>query len=458
MSGAFRARTTTFGDYPGDMSESDPREGGNPGWAASEADLRLLEVEGYRSAQQLRTIDKTRALVAAGWDLMAAHPAEPLRLDEVLGATGASASTFYSRFDSVHALIEVAGLLSLTVADRARAAEACRAPVGLDRPGGAVVAATRRTLAPLLEPGVLPREVLAAGAWSDAYATAHHRSRVACVQALARDLTADGAVEHPSGEPYPRLLTWLHLTSALADQTWLIGGLTIDRRVFVEQAALVELLGRLVFAPDDAARRTAEDVGRAGIEAPPRPALAGHSDRSARAIAELRTATREHLVTHGRDLSIAAIAASVHRSRSAFFDAFGSLGAALADLARAEQTARIPTELFRPRPDVAPEHLVAHIARRIRAWQDHQGIVGRRLLQAAGDHPELAAEVAAQVLDSDELLTAWYASAFSVPPPLVRLLFLALLTSEQHQVLWGPVPPVVIGPEAVAALFAPIVA
>ncbi len=43
-------------------------------------------------------------------------------------------------------------------------------------------------------------------------------------------------------------------------------GLTIDRRVFVEQAALVELLGRLVFAPDDAARRTAEDVGRVAKE------------------------------------------------------------------------------------------------------------------------------------------------------------------------------------------------
>ncbi|MEZ5177216.1 MAG: hypothetical protein R2746_02750 [Acidimicrobiales bacterium] len=125
----------------------------------------------------------------------------------------------------------------------------------------------------------------------------------------------------------------------------------------------------------------------------------------------------------------------MHRSRTAFFDAFGTTGAALADLARTEQVGRALTELFRPRPDVGPPALVAHLAHRGRGRTTR--ITGRRLLQVAARHPELAAEVVGQVLDSVELLTGWYARCFDLPVPLVRVVFLLVLASEQHQVVWG---------------------
>ncbi len=62
------------------------------------------------------------------------------------------------------------------------------------------------------------------------------------------------------------------------------------------------------------------------------------------------------------------------------------------------------------------------------------------------------------MLDSVELLTGWYQDRFDLPLPLVRLVFLLILTAEQHQVVWGPRPAVVTGPDAVAPLFAPVVA
>jgi hypothetical protein len=188
-----------------------------------------------------------------------------------------------------------------------------------------------------------------------------------------------------------------------------------------------------------------------------RRAITGHSDRGAQALGELRGAVHRALIEQPRDLVPGDVARSVHRSRTAFFDAFGTTGAALADLARAEQVARIPTELFRPRAEVAPADLVAHLVHRVRAWQDHQGITGRRLLQAAARHPELAAEVVGQVLDSAELLTGWYEDFLDLPPPLVRLVFLLVLAAEQHQVVWGARPAAVMGPDALAALLAPVV-
>jgi hypothetical protein len=214
----------------------------------------------------------------------------------------------------------------------------------------------------------------------------------------------------------------------------------------------------VLLAPSAEARRRAEQ--QAGGP-PPRLArhpLTGHSDRGAQAIGELRAALREALVAEPRQLVPGDVARSVHRSRTAFFDAFGTTGSALADLARAEQVGRIPTELFRPRDDVAPPDLVAHLAHRVRAWQDHQGILGRRLLQVAARHPELAVEVVGQVLDSVELLTGWYGPVFDLPEPLVRAAFLLLLACEQHQVVWGPRPAAVTGPDAVAALLAPVLA
>ncbi len=68
---------------------------------------------GYHPPQQHRSVETTRRMLGAAWEAMAAHPAEPLRLEEVLAGADTSASSFYARFDGVEVLVEVAGLLAL---------------------------------------------------------------------------------------------------------------------------------------------------------------------------------------------------------------------------------------------------------------------------------------------------------------------------------------------------------
>ncbi len=437
----------------------EPQRGaGNPGCDATDDELRALAVVGYHAPQQLRSIETTRRLLAAAWDEMAAHPAESLRLEEVLAASGTSASSFYSRFDSVRALVEFSGLVAEAVEERHRASGS---PLGTSlawEPGApAIAVATAHTFAPIVVPGQLPREVLAAGMWSDAYVTARARGRSTCLQVLAMR-TVNDTPDDDDPQLYARVLTWLHLASAVADQAWASAGGVLPASRLQDLATTTALLSEVLFCPSPSStRRSRTMVGELPVSLP-RPPISSHSDRGARAIAELREATHQGLVQHGRDLSPGEIARSVHRSRSAFFDAFGTLGTALADLARAEQVGRIPTELFRPRPEIGPNELVPHVVRRVRAWQDHHGITGRRLLQAAPDHPELAVELIRQMLDSVELLASWYAPMFELPPMLTRLVFLAILASEQHHVVWGARPDVVVGPDAVGALLAPVMA
>lgn len=435
----------------------------NPGWEATEDELRALDVAGYHAPQQFRTVETTRKLVAAGWDLMAEHPTEPLRLEEVLARSATAASSFYARFDSVRSLVDAAGLLALGAEERT-VAEHRLQPAASDR-AQAVAAATTAVFAPITQPGQLPREVLASGLWSDGYTTARTRARSRALHQLAATVgdAPDSSTEGAGAEVqrgatgHLRTLTWLHLVSATVDVAWTSGSLVLDHAVLADLADRATLLGQRLLAPSPEVVGAAHDLDAGPPPRVARRPITGHSDRGAQAIAELRTATHQHLVAHGRDLSPADIAASVHRSRSAFFDAFGTTGAALADLARAEAVARIPTEVFRPRPDVGPQDLVVHLAHRIRAWQDQQGITGRRLLQAATVHRELAAEVVGQLLDSAELLTGWYAPVLDQSPTLTRLLFVVLLASEQHQVVWGNRPAVVAGPDALAALVSPVV-
>ena len=406
----------------------------DPGTAATEDDLRALVVDGYHAPQQYRTVETTRRLLAAGWQAMADDPTTPLRLEAVLARSGASASSFYSRFDGVDALVACLGLLALR-----------RAPIEV----GSLDGASRTVVAPLAGTGHLPREVLAAGMWSDAYVEAQREARPAAIRRLA--IGAAG----PDAE-VRRLVTWLTLAEATAEQWWAVGGLVLGED---ELAGLADELVRLGAQVVGGATRPVGGATTGGpqLDAPRvAPRVGGASDRSAVALAELRTSTREALVQHGRDLSPADVARAVHRSRTAFFDAFGTVGAALADLARTEQSGRIPTQLFRPRADVGPDALVGHLVHRIRAWQDHQGIVGRRLLQAAGEHPELARELVGQVLASADLLAGWYAPAFALAPQEVRLLFVALLAAEQHQVVWGAQPDVILGPDALDALLGPV--
>lgn len=427
---------------------ADPRTG----WAADERALRSTEVPGYHPPQQHRSVETTRRMLGAGWDAMAAHPTEPLRLEEVLEGAATSASSFYARFDGVEVLVEVAGLLALD-ADRGR-------PASGDPMTPA--AATAALFAPVLDPRHLPREVLAIGLWSDPFLTAHHRQRTTALQALAARVTdgLDGLDDLDDRAPsaYGRTLTWVHLVAALSDQAWSVGRLAADGAVLVHLADHAGVLAEVVLRPSPAAVDRALRVADLPRPSLARRAIIGRSDRGAQALGELRSAVHRALVEQPRELVPGDVARSVHRSRSAFFDAFGTTGAALADLARAEQVARIPTELFRPRLGLDDAELVAHLVRRVRAWQDHQGITGRRLLQAAARHPELAAEVVGQVLDSVELLTGWYQDRFDLPLPLVRLVFLLILTAEQHQVVWGPRPAPVTGPDAVAALLAPVLA
>lgn len=416
---------------------------GPAGPMAGERALRTIEVSGYHPPQQHRSVETTRRMVGAAWEAMARHPAEPLRLEEVLEGADTSASSFYSRFDRVEVLVEVAGLLVLEAAG-------AEGPDGSDLVPMRPSAATIEVFAPVLVPGALPREVLAAGLWSDPFVSAHHRHQTLQLQRLAVAV-ADG------GLSYGPALTWLHLVSALSDQAWSVGRLAVDGTVLEQLAEHASVLADVVLAPSPEAVRRSEELVDLPRPALARHAITGHSDRAAAALGELRSAVHRALVEQARDLVPGEVARSVHRSRTAFFDAFGTTGAALADLARAEQVARIPTELFRPRAGVGPADLVAHVARRVRAWQDHQGITGRRLLQAAAQHPELAAEVVGQLLDSVDLLAGWYESSFDLPAPLVRLVFLLVLAAEQHQVVWGARPAAVTGPEAVASLLAPVV-
>ncbi|MBX3284295.1 MAG: hypothetical protein KF703_03045 [Actinobacteria bacterium] len=412
-----------------------------PGWGADEGALRVVAVDGYRSPQQHRSVETTRRMLGAAWDAMAAHPAEPLRLEEVLDGADTSASSFYARFDGIDTLVEVAGLLAL---DHDAVGTPPAYPVG---PG----AATEAVLASVLARGALPREVLAVGLWSEPFVAAHHRRRTAELRAAAVAV-ADG------GADYGRSASWLHLVAALADQAGAIGRLVVADADLAALAGHVTGLAEVLLEPE--ATTDGRVAGVVDLDRPTvaRPALAGHSDRGAQALGELRAALHRALLAEPRALVPGDVARSVHRSRTAFFDAFGTTGAALADLARTEQVGRVPTELFRPRPDVGPPALVAHLAHRVRAWQDHQGITGRRLLQVAARHPELAAEVVGQVLDSVELLTGWYARCFDLPVPLVRVVFLLVLASEQHQVVWGARPAALTGPDALARLLAPVVA
>lgn len=421
----------------------------NPGRSASDEELWALEVDGYRPPRQHRASETTRRLVACGWELMADHPDRPLRLEDLLAATGVSTSSFYARFDHLASLVEVAGLLAL-------AADARRTPPG-PAPTRAIALdhATRCTWAPILVPTHLPREVLVVGVWRAHYVAARSAARTRRIHELALTVAGDGEAPGDATVRTGRVVTWLHLSAATADLLWAIGlpPLGIDR--LVGAAGTASALGaRLldVTAPPGPVGALAL-LPSARRASPP-----GPFHRSARAAAELRPAIRAALVQEGLAITTGAVARSVHRSRGSFADAFGTLDRALADLARAEQVARIPTELLRPRDDVPPAELVAHLVRRIRRWQDQKGVVGRRLLQSAGSHPELAAEVMGQLLDSAELLTGWYAASFAVlDEDLVRLVFVMLLAHELHRVLWGAVPDALGGPAAVAALLQPMV-
>jgi AcrR family transcriptional regulator len=435
----------------------------NPGREATDDELRRADAHGYHPAQQRRSLDTTRTLVTSAWDLMADHPGRPLRAAEVLAATGVSSSSFYGRFESLHALVEYAGLVAISVEERRRA-EPDRACGDAGPPEEVLGAATREVFAPALVPGRLPREVLASGAWSEPYVDAYGR----CRQLLIRDLAgrvvlamptdATGELE-PASASYPRLLTWLHLICSAAHQLWAVGGAVLPATYLSELADVAVHLGGHLFAPADVSGPERPDA----LDLPPPPTMRrrrvvpARSDRGERAARELRDALHRELLRQGRELSPTEVTRSVHRSRTSFFDAFGTVGSALADLARAEQIGRVPTQVLRPRSDVGPDAVVAHVIGRLRAWQDHHGITGRRLLQAAPDHPELAQEVLGQILDSVELLTGWYAPAFTLPEDHVRALFTLLIAAEQHQVVWGPQPVVVAGPRAVDALLGPVI-
>ncbi|MBP7631278.1 MAG: hypothetical protein KA758_12555 [Acidimicrobiales bacterium] len=454
----------------------------NPGRDATDAEMLGSAVDGYHAARQQRSLATTRLLVTTAWDLMAEHPERPLRAADLLAVSGVSASSLYGRFESLHALVEHAGLIALAVQERRRAEQPDGWIAGHDTMG----AVTRETFASVLEQGRLPREVLATGAWSDTYLAAFGRtSRI-----LLRDLAAAASVLLPGhtadadrpilptggagpapgagtpghrrsapgvvGDPattYHRLLSWIHLSSAAADHLWAVIG--TDRST-VDLQSLAEVAGHLgtrLFETADVSASTPHLV-TAPVPRPPR--VTGATHLGARAFGELRIALHHEILTRGRHVSTEAIARSVHRSRTSFFDAFGSLGAALAEVARAEQVGRIPTQVLRPRVDVPPHDLVAHLASRLHSWQDHQGITGRRLLQMAADHTDLAQEIMGQVLNSAELLTGWYHPVFDLPEDHVRALFLLILAAEQHAVVWGSAPLVITGPQALDALLRPL--
>lgn len=447
------------------MTAAGGRLASNPGREATDDELRRAGAHGYHAAQQRRSLDTTRSLMAAAWDLMAAHPDKPLRAAEVLDVSGASSSSLYGRFESMHALVEYAGLVALTVEERRRLARGLAGPS--DGPPPAVLAtATREVFSAALVPGRLPREVLAAGAWSDTYVGAYDRCRQVSVRELAGHVVLAMPAEPSGVDPdglYRRLLTWLHLACSAAHQLWAVGGAVLPERYLADLADEAVQLGGHLFVldgvpgapPPGLDRERAPDLERPSMRR--RRTAPTRSDRGERAVNELREALHRELLRQGRGLSPTAVTRSVHRSRTAFFDAFGSVGAALADLARAEQAGRVPTQVLRPRPDVGPDAVVAHVVGRLRAWQDHRGITGRRLLQAAPDHPELAEELLGQLFDSVELLTGWYASVFVLPENHVRGLFTLLLAAGQHEVVWGAQPDVVSGPAAVAALLDPVI-
>ncbi len=431
------------------MSDSDgPTPPSNPGHVATEDDLRDLVVEGYHPPQQFRTVETTSRIVVAAWELMATQPRTPLRVDDVLARSGIAGSSFYARFDGSDPLVEVCGLLALAAERRAR--EGCVAPPAT------VTASTDELVAPLLDPGLLPREVLAVGAWSEAYVEARQRDAVAEVTWRA-GAAMDGRGPDEPVDTYRRLVTWFQLTRAQVDILAALGPLALEAEALGVRTRLRVALGARLFGEPHLAGSTGTAAAGGGI-ASERRAVRARSDRGAAAVAELRRATREVLIARGRALTPGEVAASVHRSRSAFFDAFGSVGAALADLARAEQLARIPTELFRPRADLRPDQLIAHLAHRLHAWQAHQGIAGRRLLQVAAEHPPLAVELLAQVEDSVSLLTGWYGTWLDLPEAEAHAAFGALLLLHQHAVVWGTPAPAATSAEALSLLFDPLVA
>jgi hypothetical protein len=322
----------------------------------------------------------------------------------------------------------------------------------------AVASVAHELVGSIVPPCGVPREVLALGVWSDTYVEQRGAERTRWLRDLAGRLAmAEGVTgDEDSTAAYGRALTLVHRLDALLEQTWMVAALVLPARTLDGVTEAIDLLIRLLFAPTDQEWELATSIPDMEHVPVERAALTGHSDRHAATVAELREATRLALVADGLDLQAGEIAASVHRSHAAFFDTFGSVGGALADLAAAQQVSRIPTRLFRPRADVGPQDLIEHLVWRINAWQDAQGLTGRRLHQIAGRDPEVAGLVVDQTRSSAELLLSWYGPMFRLPQPLTRLVLMALLTLPPHQVLWGAPAPVVTGASALAALLAPV--
>jgi hypothetical protein len=424
------------------------------GWldAVSDGDLRLLRVHGYRPPQQSRTVETTRGLLRSAWAVMVGNPHEPVQLQHVLEHSGLSSSSFYARFDSLQVLVDVVGRMLLDA--RCGAELPSSLPLaGAVGPQQIIDWATTEALGPLAQPTCLPREVLALGSWSEGYVSARRVARDAQLDEIADAVGARAAVPERDAA---RFRSWLQLVSGVAEQAWAVAALVVDSDLLQLMADRFVLLGRVLFAPDPATWDRAselDDVLPDPIEPHP---LRGHSDRHAVTVSQFRDATRHAIITDGLDFSVGDLAASVHRAPSAYFDTFGSVGLALADLAVAEQTCRIPTPVFRPRPDVPTAQLLAHLARRSQSWVAQQQPLNRRLLQLAGRHRELAAVLTDQLLRSSSMLTSWYTDRFVTPLALNRLVFIALVVNEQHQGVWGEAPPRTADADAVADLFSPL--
>lgn len=433
-----------------------------PTWLdeVTDADLRGAAVDGYRPGEQLRSLRTTRRLLAALWSEMVGRPQHHVALHDVLAAGGASSSSFYERFENIESLVLLTGSLLLDLDARRRevAPPGCEPDAPCPR-GELVATATSELVESVLPPGGVPREVLATGVWNDDYVARRaveraHRARHFALRVARADEPADPRAG--GDRTYARALTYAHLVSALWEQAWMIGGLLLDPSWFERRVEHITLLGELLFDPRPELwerARVIEDTLDVRLAAP---ALEVRSARHLATVTELRDATRLALLEHGLALAPSEVAASVHRSPSAFFDTFGSVAGALADLATVHEIGVLPVVVFRPREAVGPADLVEHLAWRLRAWSDSRGLVGRRLLQAAGRHPAVAGVVHEQTMRSVELLVGWYAPMVALPPPLLRKVFFALLGLEHHQVLWGRLPDVVAGPAALGALLTPV--
>ena len=139
----------------------------------TDLELRCARPQGYRPGAQARSLATTRRLIDAVWVEMVEHPSEPVRIQAVLDRSEVSSSSFYDRFDSLRVLVELAGLLHLSVGERCRSeiAESGPAPGwsaghGVQEVTGAVV---HEIVASCTPTAGVPREVLAVGVWSDAY-------------------------------------------------------------------------------------------------------------------------------------------------------------------------------------------------------------------------------------------------------------------------------------------------